>query len=173
MSPAGTSVSCADIFAELCHKALAECHNLAVRFSLGIEIGAALAATDRQACQGVFEYLLKAQEFDDTKVYGRMESQASLVRSDGAVELYTVSGIHLYLSLVIYPRNTEFQLSLRINDSLQQSFSAEFLLICINSPDLKGLQNLFHCLMELRLCGILFDYLLILPHQRMTFLSPP
>ena len=62
LSCAGSDVTsryvcvCADIFAELCHKALAECHNLAVRFSLGIEIGAALAATDRQACQGVFEY---------------------------------------------------------------------------------------------------------------------
>ena len=65
---------CADIFAKLCHKALAECHNLSVRFALRIEVGATFSTTDRKACQRVFEDLLKAKKFQDTLVYGRMES---------------------------------------------------------------------------------------------------
>ena len=65
---------CADIFAKLCHKALAECHNLSVRFTLRIEVGATFSATDRKACKRVFEDLLKAKEFQDTLIYRRMES---------------------------------------------------------------------------------------------------
>ena len=36
-----------------------------------------------------------------------METQTALVRSDSAVKLYTVALIHLYISLVIHPRNLE------------------------------------------------------------------
>ncbi len=64
----------ADMSAKFCHKALAERHHLSVGFSLRIEIRAALAAADWQTRQGIFENLLKAQEFDDTQVYGRMET---------------------------------------------------------------------------------------------------
>ena len=64
----------ADMFAKFCHKALAERHHLSVGFSLRIKIGTAFAAADGETRQGVFENLLKAQEFDDTQVYGRMET---------------------------------------------------------------------------------------------------
>src|SRR5699024_8199201 len=74
-----------DIFTKLRHEALAECHNLSVGFSLGIEVRSALAAADGQSGQRVFEDLLKAQELDDTQVYRRMETTSSLVRSDCAV----------------------------------------------------------------------------------------
>ena len=47
-----------------------------------------------------------------------MKSDTSLVRSDSTVKLYTVTGVNLYLSLIIYPRNTELKLSLGVNDPL-------------------------------------------------------
>ena len=65
---------CADIFAKLCHKALAECHNLSVRFTLRIEVGATFSTADRKTCKRVFKGLLKTKEFQDTLIYRRMES---------------------------------------------------------------------------------------------------
>ena len=60
---------CADVFAELGHKALAEAHDLPVGLSLGVEVRAALAAADGQAGQGILEDLLKAEELDDADIY--------------------------------------------------------------------------------------------------------
>ena len=70
MSPAGTTsayadIACryvrvsADVSVELGHEALAESHNFSVGFALGIEVGAALAAADGKAGQGVLEDLPK------------------------------------------------------------------------------------------------------------------
>ena len=47
------------------HKGLAEAHDFGIRLALRVEVGAALAATDGQAGEGVFEDLLEAQELDD------------------------------------------------------------------------------------------------------------
>ena len=110
---------------KLCHEALAECHDFAVGFALGIEIGAALAAADGKAGQGVFEDLLEAEEFDNAEVYGRVETKAALVRSDRAVELYTETIVDLDLTLVIDPRNAEEDGSLRGGQTLKQSFLAD------------------------------------------------
>ena len=68
MSPAGTSVSCADVTVQLGHEALAEGHDLPVALALGVEVAAALAAADGQAGQAVLEHLLKAQELEDGQV---------------------------------------------------------------------------------------------------------
>ena len=67
---------------QLCHEALAESRDLAVGLALRIKVGTAFAAADRQARQGILKDLLKAKELDDAKVYGRMETQATLVGSD-------------------------------------------------------------------------------------------
>ena len=56
---------CSDVFAKLGHEALAESHNLTIRFTLRVEVGAAFAAADGKTGQGVFKYLLKAQKFDN------------------------------------------------------------------------------------------------------------
>ena len=58
-----------------------------------------------------------------------MKTKTTLVRSDSVVELYTVTGVDLNLSLVIYPRNTEFDLSVRLAQTLQQSFLAIFFFV--------------------------------------------
>ena len=160
LSCACTDISCrnisisTNIFAKLCHKALAECHNFSVRFSLRIEIRSTFTSTDWKSCEGVFENLLETEEFDNTKVYRWMKTKTSLVWSNCTVELYTVSCVNLYLTLVIYPRYTELKLSLRLYKSLKKSVFTEFFFICFNH-NTKRLQHLFYCLVEFRLCRIL------------------
>ena len=144
---------------ELGHEALAECHDFAVGFALGIEIGAALAAADGKTGQGVFENLLEAQELDDAKVYRRMEAKAALVRSDRAVELYTETIVDLDLALVVNPGNTEEDGSLGCGQTLQQSFLAELLFVCLDD-NAERLKDFLDCLVELGLSGILRNYLL-------------
>src|SRR5699024_7213281 len=63
----------ADVAVQRVHKALAEAHDFGVRLAAGVKVGAALAAADGQAGQGVLEHLLKAQELDDAGVYGGVE----------------------------------------------------------------------------------------------------
>ena len=92
-------------------------HNFSVRFSLRIEIRSTFTSTDWKSCKGVFENLLKTEEFDNTKVYRWMKTKTSLVWSDRTVELYTVSCVNLNLSVIIYPRHSEFELSFWFNKS--------------------------------------------------------
>ena len=61
-----------------------------------------------------------------------METQTALVRSDSAVKLYTVALIHLYISLVIHPRNLEGNNSFRLCKTLQNTSLAIFLFVCVN-----------------------------------------
>ena len=145
-----------DMSVQLGHEALAEGHHFPVGFSLGIEIRAALAASDGKSGQGVLEHLLKAKELDDAEIHGRMQAQASLVGSDGAVELYAVAGVHLNLSLIVHPRYAEDHLALRIYQPFQQRFLSVGLLICLDH-DSEGLQNLLYSLMEFRLRGVFLN----------------
>lgn len=50
-----------------------------------------------------------------------MESQASLVWTEGRVELYTISAVYLWLELVIFPDNTELDDSLWDCDYFERS----------------------------------------------------
>ena len=138
LSSAGSDVTsryihiCANIFVELRDETLAERHNLSVGFTLRIKIRSALAAADRQSGQRVLENLLKSQEFDNTDIYGRMKTDTSLVRSNGIIELYTITGVNLNLSLVVYPRYTELDLTIRLSQSLQQGFFSVLFLMGLN-----------------------------------------
>ena len=87
--PCGNVGIRANILVQLCHKALAECHDLTIRFAFRVKVGTTFTAADGQACQGILKDLLKAQEFDDTNVYGGMKTQAALVRTNGTCLLYT------------------------------------------------------------------------------------
>ena len=142
---------------ELGHEALAEAHNLCIGFALRVKIGTALAAADRQSGQGVFKDLLKSEEFENSDVYGRMETKTALVRSDRAVELYAVSAVDLNLSVVIGPRNTEFDLALRLGQTLKQGEFSVLILVLLDDRA-NGLQNFADRLMELRLSRILLDH---------------
>ena len=142
---------------QLGHKALAERHDFTIGLALRVKIGAALAAADRQAGQGVLEDLLKAQELDDAQVHRGMEAQAALVRTDGRVKLHTEAAVHLYVAVVVNPRHAEHDLTLRLEEALQKTFL--LVLRILLNHNLKGVENLGDSLMELRLARILLDYL--------------
>ena len=104
----------------------------------------------------VREFLLEAQEFDNAEIYGRMEAQAAFVRSDCGVELYTESTVDMDLSVVVHPRNTENNLTLRFGEALENT--GRFVLRVLLDERLECGQNLCDRLNELRLVGIfLFD----------------
>ena len=63
------------------------------------------------ASQGILENLLKTQKFEDGQVHGGVESKTSLVWTQGGIELHPISSVHLDLTLVILPYDTE------LNDS--------------------------------------------------------
>lgn len=140
------------MLAQLGHEALAEAHDFHVGLALRVEVGAALAAADRQTCQGVLEDLLKAEELDDALVDGRMETQTALVRTDRAVELDAEAAVDLNLALVIHPRHAELDDALRLDDLLEHA-GGDVLRMLLNNR-LKGLEDFHHCLMELRLTRV-------------------
>ena len=93
---------------------------------MGIKVRAALAAADRKTGQGVLEGLLEAQELDNALVDGRMETKSALVRSDRAVELDAEAAVDVDLSLIILPRNTELDGTLRLDQGVHDTFSDQF-----------------------------------------------
>ncbi len=145
---------CTDIFIELCHEALAECHHLAVRLPLGVKVRAALCAADGQAGEGILEGLLKAKEFENAQVDGGVETEAALVWANGAVELDAVAVVYLHLSLIIHPGNAEHDDSLRCRQSLQKRTLAVCVLVLLDY-DGQRIHNLRHSLDKLRLIRIL------------------
>ena len=145
---------CADVFAEFCHKALAECHNFSVRFALRIEVGTTFTATDRETCKGVLENLLEAEKFKNALVYCRMETKTTFVWSDRTVELYTVSFVYLYFAVVIYPRNTERNDSFWLYQTFQNGKTAVFFFIFVDN-NFQRIQYFFDCLMEFWFARIL------------------
>ena len=70
------------MFAQLCHKALAETHYFSVALALRIEVGTTFAAAHRKGSKAVLKDLLEAEELDDTTVYRWVKSETSLVWSD-------------------------------------------------------------------------------------------
>ena len=140
--------------AKLCHKALAETHNLSVALALGVKVRTALAAAHRQCCKAVLEDLLKAEELDDTEIYGGVKSDTALVRSDCRVELNSETSVYLSLAVVVYPGYTEHNLSFRLNDSLKYACVNEIL--SFFNYGLKALENFCYCLNEFGLACISF-----------------
>ena len=69
--------------------------------------------------QGILEYLLEAQELQDTEIDSRVESQSSLVWAQGRIELHTVSAVDLDLVLVIFPDDTELDDAFGNGDDLE------------------------------------------------------
>lgn len=71
------------------HKGIAEAPNFCIRLSLGVEIGSTLSSTHAKTGKSILEYLLETKELEDGKVDGGMESESTLVRSQGRVVLLT------------------------------------------------------------------------------------
>lgn len=53
------------------------------------------------ASQGILEDLLKTKEFQNRHVHCRVESQATLVRAQGGVELDTIAPVDFHLNCAI------------------------------------------------------------------------
>ena len=106
---------------KLCHKRLAECHNLAVGLALRIEVRASLAATHWQCGKCILEDLLKTKELKHAYRNGRIETKATFVGTKCRVVLNTISTVNLDLALIIYPRNTEHNDALRLNNALEKA----------------------------------------------------
>ena len=62
-----------------------------------------------------------------------MKSYTALVWSNGIIKLYTEASVDLNLSIVINPRYTEHNLTIRLSDSLKNCILLIKLLICINN----------------------------------------
>ena len=144
----------ADVAVELRHEALAEGHDLPVGLALGVKVGAALAAADGQACQAVFEHLLKAQEFNHAEVYRGVQTQAAFVGADGAVKLDPISGVDVGIALVVHPGHPEKDGPLRAGQTLQKGVLAIFCLVLFNDHP-QGFQDLGNGLLEFGLIRIL------------------
>lgn len=118
---------------KLRHEALAESHDFGVRLAARVKVRAALAAAHRQTGKAVFEGLLEAQKFHDAEVDGGMESQAALVRPYGVVELNSVAAIDMGHAFVVHPRHSEHNLTVRLDQSFQNSVLSVKLFICLDN----------------------------------------
>lgn len=101
------------------HEALAEAHHFIVALALRVEVGTAFAAAHRERGEGVLEDLFEAEEFEDAEVDARVEAEAALVRSDGAVEFDAVGAVDLHITLVVDPRYTEDDGAFRLDDAFE------------------------------------------------------
>ena len=59
------------------------------------------------ASEGILEDLLETKELEDGKVDGGVETETTLVGTEGGVELNTVTAVDLEVALVVLPDNTE------------------------------------------------------------------
>jgi hypothetical protein len=109
----------ADVAEELGHEALAEAHDLEVALALGIEVRAALAAAHGQRGQAFLKTCSKAEELEDAEVDARVEAQAALVGTDGAVHLDAEAAVDLDFALVVHPGHAEHDDALGLDDPLE------------------------------------------------------
>lgn len=57
--------------------------------------------------QSILKNLLEAQELENTQVDRRVQSETTLIRTKGGVELDTEAAVDLELALVVFPDYTE------------------------------------------------------------------
>ena len=64
-----------------------------------------------------------------------MEAQTAFVRADGAVELNTITDVHMYFTIVVNPRHTERNNALRLNETLDELSLLEFGMLVVHVND--------------------------------------
>ena len=141
---------------ELCHKALAEIHDLVVAAPVRIEVRAALATADRQSCQRILIDLLECKELQDIERDARMETQTALVWAKRAGHLYAIATVDLNLALVIHPRHAERDDAICLNHALEDLVLLVFGMLLQKGDD--RCQNLGDRVFEMRLIGIALRY---------------
>ncbi|CAH0327520.1 hypothetical protein SRABI128_06187 [Microbacterium sp. Bi128] len=137
---------------QLGHEGLAETHDFGVRASAGVEIGAALAAADRHAGQGILEDLLEAKELNDSKVYRGVESQATLIGAQRRIELHPEAAVDLEAAGVVRPRHAEDDLPFGLAEPLEDSSFKELRVAVVHRSE--TFKDLDDCLVELHFAGI-------------------
>lgn len=108
---------------ELPHEGNAELADLVVRLALRVEVGTTLATTHVEAGKSILEDLLETQELKDGEVDSRVETETTLVGTEGRVELHTVTLVNLALALVVLPDDAE------LDDALGDGGNLEGLLV--------------------------------------------
>src|SRR5699024_6479882 len=103
------------------HKRLAEPHDFTFGASRGIEISSAFGTTNWHAGQGVFEYLLEPEKYHDAQVHGRVETNATFVRTTGRIELHAETAVDFDYALVVHPGDTENDLALWLDHASQNA----------------------------------------------------
>jgi hypothetical protein len=149
----------ADMAIEFRHEALAETHDFVVGSSLRIEVGAPLSAADGHAGQGVFEYLLEAEELDDAKVNRRVEAEPPFVGTQGAVEFNAKTAVYLDLPLVVLPGYPEDDLPLGLADPLDNL--ALSVLGVLYEDGAEGFENFPDRLVKLNFAWVTFENFLV------------
>ena len=144
---------------ELGHERLAEPHDLGLGATLGVEVGATLAAADRQAGQGVLEDLLEAEELDDAEVHARVEPQPALVGAEGGVELDPEATVELHVAVVVDPRHPEDDLAFRLAEAADHG--AVGVLRVLAHHRREAVEHLVHGLVELRLAGVALEHFVV------------
>ena len=96
-----------DVLAELGHEGNTEATDLVVGLALGVEVGTTLTTTHVQTGQSILEDLLETEELQDGKVDGGVETETTLVGTEGAVELDTETAVDLDVAGIILPDDTE------------------------------------------------------------------
>ena len=81
-----------------------------------------------------------------------MQTQTALVRADCGVELATEAAVYLNLAVVVYPRNTELDHTLRLNDTIDYAVGLVGRILCNNR--LQRHQHFADCLQEFRLIAV-------------------
>ena len=129
---------------EFAHEGLTEFHHLIVALAADREVRASFATAHRQGGEGILEGLFEAEKLQDAQVHRRVEAQSALVRADGAIELYAVTDVHLYLALVVNPGHAEGRDAFRLHDALYDLCLFELGMLVVHI--FNAFQHLSYCL---------------------------
>ena len=151
-----------DYLIQLAHESLAEAHDFGIALAAWREVTAALATAHRQCGECILESLLESQELQNAQIDRRMEAQTALIRTDSTVELHTVTDVHLHLALVVHPRYTEGDDTLRFHDALHNFCLFKFRMLVVHV--LNRFQHFAYSLQVLHfawmlLCQVLHNFL--------------
>ena len=96
-----------------------------------------------------------------------MESETALIRTDGGIELNSVSAVDLNLAVVVDPRNTELDESLGLDDTVDHTR-----LDNVGTPldnRLERFKNLSDSLKKFGLIGVTLAYCIVHALEILTF----
>ena len=133
-----------EVLPEAENEGLAETHDLTVALAAGREVAAAFGATHGEGCEGVFECLLEAEEFQNREVDRSVETDTAFVRADGIVELHAIADVVLHFAFVIKPCDTECHDTVRLDHTLDDFVAFEFRMLIVDILDAH--QHFLHCL---------------------------